>query len=331
MSENLTPPDLETRFQQPEGWRWHHFERDGRKIRFGCASPKDSIPDAVIVCMQGLREFTEKYYETAHWALDNNCAFWMMDWVGQGKSSRFLKNPQKRHNIGFDKDLEDLHYFIYEYIKHSSVHPDKGRIPMAMLAHSMGANIGLRYLAKYPETFECAAFTSPMIGMKVFHYVPQALALLTTHILKIIMGKLYVPGGKDWGKRKDHARLSHDPVRSEIHNTWCSHDEELQCGDVTFGWLYEAQKSCVKLQSDSIHKQISSPCLFGIPEHEDLVDNIIAEKVIAGIENSKIVDYPHAAHEILMEQDEIRNDFLKHFYTLIKENIINRPETLKPF
>ncbi len=324
-------PDLEDRFLQPDGWRWHSFERDGRKIRFGSVFPKDSIPDAVIVGLHGVREFTEKYYETAQWALDNNFAFWMMDWAGQGKSTRFLKNPQKRYSTGFDDDIEDLHYLVMEYIKHSSVHPDKGRIPMAMMGHSMGANIGLRYLQKYNDVFECAALTSPMIGIKAFKCVPQKAALLTAYLCKLALGKSYVPGGKDWGKRKDHARLSHDPVRSKVHNAWCAHDPELQCGDVTFGWVYEAQKTCVRLQSSNVHGEIATPCLFAIPAHEDLVDNKIAEKVISGIHNAQIIDYPHAAHEILMETDEIRGDFLKHFYALIEENIINRPETLKPF
>ena len=36
-------------------------------------------------------------------------------------------------------------------------------------------------------------------------------------------------------------------------------------------------------------------------------------------------------HEILMEKDAIRNDFIDRFYALIKESIIDRPETLKPF
>lgn len=331
MTEKDNHPNLEPRFLQPEGWRWHGFERNGRKIRFGSVFPKDSIPDAVIICLQGVREFTEKYYETARWALDNNCAFWMMDWAGQGKSTRFLKNPQKRHSLGFEEDIEDLHYFILQYIKHSSVHPDKGRIPMAMIAHSMGANIGLRYIARHPETFECAAFTSPMVGIKVFQHIPQNLALCTTSTVAKILGKSYVPGGADWGKRKDHARLTHDPIRKDVHAVWCDFDPELQVGDVTFGWLNEAQKSCLALQKKKTRDFIATPCLFGIPEHEDLVDNKIAEEMIAGIENAKIVEYPHAAHELLMETDTIRDNFLDHFYGQIKEYIINRPETLKPF
>ena len=36
-------------------------------------------------------------------------------------------------------------------------------------------------------------------------------------------------------------------------------------------------------------------------------------------------------YEIIMEVDAVRDDFLGKFYALIKEKIIDRPETLKPF
>ena len=331
MGSNAPQPKLEPRFCEPEGWRWHSFEREGRKIRFGSAFPKDSIPDAVVVCLQGAREFTEKYYETAHWCLENNLAFWTCDWVGQGKSSRLLSNPQKLHSDGFDKHVEDLQYFILQYIKHSSVHPDKGRIPMALLAHSMGAHIGMHHLCKYPNTFECAAFSAPMIGIKLLRQYPQYLTLGAAALCKALMGKSYVPRGNDWGKRRESARLSRDPKRSEIHNAWCDHDPELQCGDVTYGWVYEAHRSCIALKQSISKNDITTPCFFGIPQQEDLVDNKLAENVIGKMPNAKLLEYPDAYHEILMETDTVRDDFLNHFYELIEQTIIDRPETLKPF
>ncbi len=335
MGNSIKLPELEKRFTEPKGWRWHNFTREtkrgDRKIRFGSVFPTDSVPDAVIVCLQGVREFSEKYFEIAHWCLENNFAFWIMDWHGQGKSTRYLENSQKRHNHHFDEDVADLHYFILQYIKHSSVHPDKGRIPLAMLGHSMGANIGMRFLAKHQGMFECAAFTSPMIGIKVFEYIPQYLALTATALTSTIIGKSYVPGGNDWGQREEHARLSSDSCRKDVDRLWCMTDEELQCGDVTLGWLHNAQKSCMQLQKPSVTSAIKTHCLFGIPGYEDLVDNARAHKAISHMQNAKTIEYPEAYHEILMDKSEFRDDFLNHFYTLIKENIIDRPETLKPF
>ncbi len=322
-------PDIEERFTEPKGWRWHSFERiKGRTIRFGSVFPQDSIPDAVIVCLQGLGEFSEKYYELARWCNENNLAFWIMDWAGQGKSTRYLSNPQKRHSAGFDEDIKDLHYLIMEYIKHSSVHPDKGRIALAMIAHSMGGNLGLRYLKEYPDMFECAAFSAPMTGIKTFSKVPQHIAYAATFLLNLFASTSYIGSNGDWEKGKRKYRLSSDPKRSLLDDQWFEINPELRCGNVTFRWLYEAQKSCLTVQKNT---NIKTPCIFGIAGYENLVDNKITKKIISRMNNAKYSEYPESFHEILMEKDNIRDDFLDNFYKLIKENIIDKPQSLKPF
>ena len=145
-------PDLEDRFLPPPGWRWHQFKNaKGRSLRFGSVFPENRVPEAIVIALEGLSEFSEKYFEVAHDLLKMDCAFWVLDWQGQGKSQRHLKNPHKRHSSSFDEDVADLHFFIQEYVKHSAVHPDVGRIPLVMLGHSMGANIGLHYLHRHPD------------------------------------------------------------------------------------------------------------------------------------------------------------------------------------
>lgn len=330
--ETLIPKNLETRFTEPEGWLWHAFTRAGRNIRYGTVSPKDSVPDAVVVGLQGVREFSEKYFEIARWCLDRNLAFWCMDWMGQGKSNRYLdSNPQKRHGHNFNQDVADMGYFIEEYVKPASVHPDMGRIPMALLGHSMGANIGMRYLGTHTDMFECAAFTAPMIGIKAFRYIPQHTVFALTSLVALFGGRSYIPGGADWQNRSEHARLTSDPVRGALQNQWYEADPAVRCGDVTLGWLNHAQRSCLKLQNTKFLNSITTPCLFAIPEYEDLVDNKRARQSITQMRDAVSVDYPKASHEILMEKDNIRDDFLNRFYTLIKQNILDQSEALKPF
>jgi len=328
-------PDLEERFREPPGWRWHSFTRNGRKIRFGSIFPKDSIPDAVVVCFPGLGEFAEKYFEIAREMNRNNLAFWIMDWMGQGGSGRYLPNPEKRHGGPFSEDVADMHYFILEYIKHSSVHPDRGRIPLALLAHSMGANIALHFLAQHPKMFECAAFTAPLIGVKAFTGVPLPLASLAANVCGLLMGTRYIPGGQDWTVER-HApegpkRLSADPVRGNVHNLWCEANPALKVGDVTYGWLKHAQKSCALLQRPDTHQAIETPCFFALAENEHLVDNEKARAVIGAMKNAEVIDIPGGHHEILMDYDAVRDEFLQGFMKLVKVSILDRPETLKPF
>ncbi len=326
-------PNLEPRFCQPANWRWHGFERvKGRYVRFGSAFPKGNIPDVVVVCLPGVREFSEKYFELANWCLDKNFAFWVLDWAGQGKSTRLLaSNPQKRHSHGFNEDVEDLRYFIKEYIKHSSVHPDKGRIPIALIGHSTGAHIGLHYLAGGSEGVECACFNAPLFGLKVFEKIPQTMGLAVAGLYNLFAGTRYVPKGNDWETRTEYANLTSDKERAKVEHLWAEHIPELRCGDVSFRWIYEAQRSCRRLAKLIKKTPPTVPCLFSIPHKADLVDNKLSHKITGYIPGAKIIDYPNGGHEIFMERDEIRDNFLNHFYALVKETIIDRPETLKPF
>jgi lysophospholipase len=327
-------PDVEERFLPPQGWRWHSFKNTkGRRLRFGSVFPEDRVPEAVVIGLQGMSEFTEKYFETARDLQKLGIAFWMLDWQGQGKSERHLKNPHKRHSTTFDEDVSDLHFFIMEYVKHSAVHPDVGRIPLVMLGHSMGANIGLRYLYRHPDTFAAAAFTAPLFGINALKHLPNWMALGVTAAFQEMMDHDYVPSHGNWTevnrKKPGKSIFSSDPIRDSIHNTWCLFDPDLQVGGVTYGWLHEANLSCAKLQKQNVLEDIKTPCLFAIPGKEKLVNNKIARKSIKHLPNAKILELPDAAHEILMESDVHRDKFFKSFIDLLKVN--NVSEQLKPF
>lgn len=330
MINTKTPEGLEERFTQPEGFRFHTFEREGRKIRFGSVFPKESIPDAIVVCLPGLSEPIEKYYETARDFNDKNMAFWVIDWMGQGGSGRYLPNPFKRHSTGFDEDIEDLHYLITEYIKHSSVHPDKGRIPMAMLSHSMGGNIGIQYLDKHKDVFECAGFSAPFMGVPGVSSLPEPILLPLTRAFSQIAGKAYAKGQKDWSpitrpEAPGEGDFSSDPARDSLHQQWLNANPELQIGGVTYRWVYEALKACKKAKKAA--GQVETPSLIAIAGDDKIVDN----SKIKTTPNSRLLQLEGSKHEILMETDEIRTRFLDNFYDLIRENILEKPETLKPF
>ncbi len=304
-------------------------------LRFGTVAPKNSVPHAVVVGLPGLSEYGEKYFETAHTLLDKNLSFWVLDWQGHGLSHRHLKNPHKRHSDGFAEDVEDLHYFIMEYVKHSAVHPDVGRIPLVMLAHSMGANIGLRYLRDHPEVFTCAALLAPLLGVKALSALPfwAARALVKAHCT--VLGQQYVYGGGDWREslRTQYAEspFSSDAGRDAVHNAWKAHNPNLQIGGVTFRWLHEAMNSCAVLRKDGFLESVETPCLVTRSGIEKFVDNREIMRATKRLPNCAFVDFPDARHEILMERDELRNRFFEAFESLIKVHVIDKPETLKPF
>lgn len=334
MTKITVPENLDERFTAPKNFRFHSFTREGRKIRFGSVFPKDSIPDAIVVCLPGLSEPIEKYFEVARDLLDKNLAVWVIDWMGQGASGRYLPNAHKRHSSGFSEDVKDLHYLAMEYVKHASVHPDRGRIPMAMLGHSLGGNIGMRYLAEHPDVFECAAFSAPLFGIHKISDLPNGLIMTAAKILNSVAGNKYARNQDNWSPAtRDHkpgeGAFSSDPTRDSIHMKWLEKNPDLQIGGVTYKWVYRSLVSCKKIKK--LAPQINKPILMGVADDDTIVHNGEIEKVAGLLPNAKTIKLPHSKHEILMEKDDIRTAFLDAFYKLICENIIEKPETLKPF
>ncbi|HEU4838975.1 MAG TPA: alpha/beta hydrolase [Micavibrio sp.] len=328
---------LPERFLAPAGWRTHSFVNDetGHKIHYGSVFPqRDQPPSAVIVCLGGLSEFAEKYFEVAHDMLDRGYAFWFIDWQYQGRSGRLAKFPQRRHSDGFDQDVSDLHKLVADYIKPSAVHPDRGRIPLIMLGHSMGANIGFHFLANHPKYFDAAAFTAPFFGIHNFKWPMRLLAGIISYILPLV-GKKYIFKGSDWAetmRKGDGSEIfSSDAVRDALHKHWSMTDAELQVGNVTFGWVVQALKSCRKLRDSDLLKNIGIPVLIGVAGREAIVDNDAIFEIVKKLPKGQMIEIEGANHEILMEQDTYRNAFLTAFDKMVEENKIATVENLKPF
>ncbi len=312
-------PDLESRFLPPEGWHWDNFTNSkSRRLRYGFVMPPGGAPDAIVIGLQGLSEFGEKYFETAHDLLKRNLGFFMMDWQGQGLSDRHLDNPHRRHATSFDDDLADFHQFLAGHIR-----PAAGKAPLVMLSHSMGGNIGLRYLIEHPGTFAAAAFSAPMTGIRALRALAYPLRLALTAFFDRLKSEDYVFGGHDWrpqaDTRTEKDRMSADPVRSRVQEIWCLHNPALQVGNVTFGWLYEAVLSCRPLEKPDAFNGIKTPCLFALAGHERLVDNNATRRLAGTLPQARLIELPESYHEILMERDAVRGRFLSAFDSLLAD------------
>ncbi|MCE7887249.1 MAG: alpha/beta hydrolase [Alphaproteobacteria bacterium PRO2] len=311
----LVVPQLEERFLEPQGWQWGFFKnKQGCSLRFGTVSP--AKPVAAVILLPGRNEYAEKYFETARDLLKNNLSVWILEWQGQGLSQRFIERyPQRCHSRAFIRHADDLHEFIKAHVKPAG-------IPILMLAHSMGANIGTRFLYKYPGVFTAAAMTSPMFGIPAVSKVPAAAAV--SFVLYLLAGKKYAFGQKNWSEEDENdseAVFSFDPLRAKIHHAWLRGNPELRSGGATFGWVYNAFASCRFLQRPGILEAIHTPCLVGVAGKENIVDNNAIRIAASRLPRVRLLELPESGHEILMERDDTRNQFLRAFLLLIRENL----------
>ena len=149
--------------------------------------------------------------------------------------------------------------------------------------------------------------SAPMLGIYALKKIPTFLSLAMIRLALETRENMYVPGGSDYKPGRTLKGLpelfSSDEERAKIHDAWMEFDPDLQVGSVTYKWLYHAVRSCKSL----------------------------IEKACRSLKHVTHIHLQGAKHEILMERDEIRDEFLKSFDELIKINILDKKDTITKF
>jgi lysophospholipase len=327
------------RFQPPEKWDWSFTTVRGHKIRYGQARVRSTFK-AVIVILGGLRDFGEQYFELTHELHAKGFKVMIVDLPGQGGSGRYLSNPNKRHSIGFDEILQDLHAVIEDRLLSQAVDPEnpQKRLPMILLGHSWGGHLALRYLHDHNKTskgqtiFSAAVLSAPMLWIHELKSWPIAIAKAVARIL-CLRPEAYVPGGTDWYDGfRSHPRVagifSSDPERGQLQEAFFSHPDHahLRTGAPTTKWLYDAIVSCQILNKPNYLKAILQPILIGVAGNDRIVSNAEIRTAVKHLPKGELLEIPGAQHEILMEKDIFRQAFLDRFFTFLEENVLNKPD-----
>src|SRR5262249_34955333 len=143
------------------------------------------------VCVfTGRSEQIEKYFETVRDLRDRGFAVAMIDWRGQGHSSRHLRDPRK----GFVRDFTDYEVDAETFVQ-QVVLPDCPP-PHLALAHSMGGAVLLRIAHAGKRWFDRLVLWAPMIALPGRTTSLPVRTLVRT-LRYLGRGGSYVIGGSD--------------------------------------------------------------------------------------------------------------------------------------
>src|ERR1700753_1605940 len=131
---------------------------DGGELRFARWAPPAGRKGTVCV-FTGRSEYIEKYFETVRDLRDRGFAVAMIDWRGQGQSSRRLRDPRK----GYVRDFADYEVDVETFVQ-QVVLPDCPP-PFFALAHSMGGAVMLRIAHAGKRWFDRMVLSAPMIDL----------------------------------------------------------------------------------------------------------------------------------------------------------------------
>ena len=333
----------------PEPEKIAYFDPDGTEpqvIRYAHWVPPQGNNKGVVVHFNGRTEFIEKNVYTYKDLLDKGFEVWALDWRGQGFSKRRINDKQKHDIDSFDTYVKDATYFID---KVTNTRTSTGK--KVLLAHSMGGQIALRYLLENPKTFDYAVLSSPLVGLPGYTWyirVGNWLKKNTFFASSCVITKSptwtdnfegdnacsYVNSGSnnDDDLDEDQKTKNYSNDLQKVAEIDCLIESsidangpekpDLRVACPTTRWLYEAFESTEIVMKDA--KKLATPVLIVRTLPDTAVDNEAQKKFCGLTDKCELVDVTkiggvQAGHELLIEIEDIRKEFLDHFDTFVSK------------
>ena len=281
---------------------------DGAELRFARWAPPAGRRGTVCV-FTGRGEQIEKYFETVRDLRDRGFAVAMIDWRGQGHSSRRLGNPRK----GYVRDFSDFEVDVETFVQ-QVVLPDCPP-PHFALAHSMGGAVMLRIAYAGKRWFDRIVLSAPMIDL------PGRLNTLPVRVflkfLRLVgQGGRYVPGGSDQLTGTDsfvNNPLTSDPVRYARNAAILEEDPTLGIASPTVAWADTAFRAMQTFKARDYPSRIRQPILMLAASNDAVVSTSAIEEFAYHLRAGSHLVIAGAKHEILQEQDRYRAQFWAAF------------------
>ena len=281
---------------------------DGAELRFARWAPPAGRRGTVCV-FTGRGEQIEKYFETVRDLRDRGFAVAMIDWRGQGHSSRRLRNPRK----GYVRDFSDFEVDVETFVQ-QVVLPDCPP-PHFALAHSMGGAVMLRIAYAGKRWFDRIVLSAPMIDL------PGRLNTLPVRVflkfLRLVgQGGRYVPGGSDQLTGTDsfvNNPLTSDPVRYARNAAILEEDPTLGIASPTVAWADTAFRAMQTFKARDYPSRIRQPILMLAASNDAVVSTSAIEEFAYHQRAGSHLVIAGAKHEILQEQDRYRAQFWAAF------------------
>ncbi len=289
--------------------------RDGVRLR--AMYTQLEHPKGTVVLIGGRGDFMERYFETMRDLMARGFAVASFDFRDQGGSERPLANPRRSHIKDFREYDEDINAAMTQVVIAQCPKP------YFALAHSTGGNVVLRNLRRR-TWFARAIILAPLVGL-VYGLWPlplvRALVFLST---SLGLGWMFLPArNRQQLGREDFPGnpLTSDRIRWERDSAVLEQAPQLGVGGPTFSWLKAARKSAAGLQAMGPRDRFTCPILMVAAGLDRVVDNEAMHRMAEHVSGVSLIVIRDSLHQVLSERDEIRNQFLAVFDSVVEDNI----------
>jgi len=304
---DLSPAPLDPCGAPEGGQAWWLTAADGTRLRL---AHWPGARHALI--LPGRTEYIEKYGLVVR---DLAAAGWgalVIDWRGQGLADRLAPDPRMGHVARFADFQHDLDAYLG-----AADHIVPG--PKPWLVHSMGGCIGLRGLIRGARP-PAVAFSAPMLGLAQPGFLTGALRGLDALLRPLGLDIRYAPTtGPDFGlpgMTYETNNLTTDRAQFDRMKAQIGADPRLSLGGPSLRWMAEALAEMAAL---SALPSPDLPALFGLGGDEAIVSPAAIRARAARWPGAALAEYPGAKHELTMEREDVRSDFLARMIALFDQ------------
>ena len=257
-----------------------------------------------IILQSGRTEFIEKYYEVVSEFIERGFSVAMMDWRGQGLSSRIANNKRIGHIDKFETYDEDLVKVVNECFKSNCPEPFVG------FGHSMGGCLMTSYFISTESILSKCILCAPMVSVRA-NAVSRRIVSLLGIFENFGLGAfpMQKPAWDDDSGWQEESflenELTTDEERFRRTFKFLSQFPDLGIKGITVGWLKHALKRTNDFKSMDWSSAIKRPLLLLDATNDKLVNSSLNKELLGQSDLTTIVSL-ESQHEIMMEKDEIR-------------------------
>lgn len=270
-----------------------------------------------IAISHGFSESLDKYTEIIYYFLKRGYSVFAMEHRGHGLSTNLGKEDKTQIDVeDFDYYVEDFKTFLDKVVM-----KEKGEEKLFLFAHSMGGAIGTLFLERYPNYFDAAVLSSPMLEINTGS-TPAPLAKVIANFYNIIgKGDKYVLGQKPFDGKYDFNDSGTDSkARYDYSYNNVMENENYQKGGASFRWLkesFDATKEAIKKENAS---KIKVPILLFQADNDTYVRPNGQAILANSAKNCDVVFVKGSKHDLYRHSDKYLKNYLNNVFKFYENN-----------
>ncbi|MBB99549.1 MAG: alpha/beta hydrolase [Rhodobacteraceae bacterium] len=290
---------------------------DGRALRTARWMPSHRPLKGTVTLLQGRAECIEKYFETISDLRARGFAVVAFDWRGQGGSARLLRNPRRGHVDDFADFVVDLDTVMREVTLAHMPGPHN------ILAHSTGGLVVLLAARRLRTQIERAVLSAPLIGLGTVGLPQKIVCPLAATLSAIGLGTAFLPRiGPNASTDFAGNPLTSDAARFARNETVLKARGDLEIGMPTVDWLAAACRAMRQVTGPDFGPAMPLPILIVAAGQDIIVSTRAAEAFALQTRSARYLEIAGSRHEILMEDDLYRDQFLAAFDAFVADGAL---------